>query len=109
MKNSKAVCAFETKIEADTGGILDTTGYNDSSVYSGSLYCYDKDDKTIILENEAGEYTEIPLFPEAEFFRREKLIEAEDINSLYADCDVYVFTVRKEGTQSDRGYRIQIL
>ncbi len=109
LKNSKVVCAFETKIEVDTGGVLDTTGYEDSLVYSGKLYCYDKDDKTIVVESEDGEYTEIPLFPEAEFFRREKLINGENINSMYADSQIFVFTVRKQGTKSDRGYRVQIL
>ncbi len=109
LKNSQVICAFETKIEADTGGVLDTSGYEASEVYHGKLYCYDKDDKTIVVENEKGEYVEIPLFPEAEFFRKEKPVTGEEINSLYADFEVYVFTVKKEGTQTDRGYRVQIL
>ena len=108
LKGNKVVCAFESRM-AEEEIALDTSLYDTSEVCKGKLYYYDKDDRTVVIENENGEYVEIPLFPGAEIFKREKLVEQDDVNVLFADSDVYVFTVRKNGTQTDRGYRIQIL
>lgn len=107
-RNSKVLCAFNKTVE-ETDSKLTTEGYEDSSVYSGKLYYYDKTDKNIVIENEKGEYVEIPVFPNAEFYLRENMIENTDINTKYADKNVYIFTVKKPDIATERGYRIQIL
>lgn len=107
-QNGKVLCGFTEKKE-ENKGVLSTDGYEDSEVYSGKLYYYDYADKTIVIENDKGEYIEIPLFPEAEFYVRENTAEIDDINTLYIDKNVYVFTVKKAGIPTNRGYRIQIM
>ena len=109
LKANKVVCGFQANVTVTGDGVLDTSGYESSQVYEGKLYCYDKDDKTVVIEDKNGDYIEIPLFPQAEFFAREKEVTKEDINSMYADTQIFVFTVRKSGTETDRGYRVQIL
>ena len=68
-----------------------------------------KEDKTVIVTNEDGDYDEIALFPQAEIYKRENKISSEELNSKYLDKTIFVFTVKKDGIDTDRGYKLQIV
>jgi hypothetical protein len=108
LRQGKVVCVFDRKL-IETEEVLNTDGYNDSKVYWGKLYYFDKEDKTVIVTNEDGDYDEIALFPQAEIYKRENKISSEELNSKYLDKTIFVFTVKKDGIDTDRGYKLQIV
>lgn len=83
--------------------------YEDSTAYSGTLYFVDEEDRIVVIKDAKGELVEIPYFDDATFCNRERVLSAEEINTDWADKEVYVFTIIKKGGTVSRAYRIQLV
>lgn len=83
--------------------------YEDSTAYSGTLYFVDEEDRIVVIKDAKGELVEIPYFDDATFCNRERVLSAEEINTNWADKEVYVFTIIKKGGTVERAYRVHLV
>lgn len=83
--------------------------YTDSSVYEGTLYFVDEEDRIVVIKDAKGELIEIPYFDDALFCNRENVLSVPEINESWADKEVYVFTIIKKNSTVNRAYRVQLI